>query len=309
MLVLGKKYKFTKFELARLKKQFKNISILASSNRAAEDIIKELKEHIEIYGPSLLLLNTRTRVDDKIVQFLTELQFESKKNRFSIMGMSHFMEKYLHKCHIPESNFNLYFLEDIKPYTNWQYFQKRCIDYFGLFLLFFFSWPVMVWCVYKIKKESPGKSLFVQERIGLKNKPFKCYKFRTMHENSEHNPYTQEGDSRIFPFGHFMRKARFDELPQMWNILKGDMHLIGPRAEWNILVEEYETSLPYYNERHLVHPGITGWAQVNYPYGQNLHDTHQKLMYDLYYIKNWSLVLELKIVWMTAMTVIKRKGL
>ena len=106
-----------------------------------------------------------------------------------------------------------------------------------------------------------------------------------------------------------MRKTRLDELPQMINILKGEMHLIGPRAEWNILVDDYEKEIPYYNERHLIRPGITGWAQVNYPYGANIEDTKQKLMYDLYYIKNWSILLELKIVWKTAMTVVGKKGL
>jgi lipopolysaccharide/colanic/teichoic acid biosynthesis glycosyltransferase len=106
-----------------------------------------------------------------------------------------------------------------------------------------------------------------------------------------------------------MRKSRLDEIPQVWNIIKGEMHLIGPRTEWDILVAQYESQIPYYNERHLVRPGITGWAQVMYPYGANVEDARQKLMYDLYYIKHWSLMLELKIVWMTIMTVLGRKGL
>ncbi len=87
------------------------------------------------------------------------------------------------------------------------------------------------------------------------------------------------------------------------------MHLIGPRAEWNILVENYEKALPYYHERHLIAPGITGWAQVNYPYGANLEDTKQKLMYDLYYIKHWSILLELKVIWKTILVVLNKKGL
>lgn len=115
-----------------------------------------------------------------------------------------------------------------------------------------------------------------------------------MHENSKHNPYTKENDERVFAFGSFMRKTRIDEIPQCINILRGEMHLIGPRAEWDILVRNYEKEIPYYNERHLVRPGITGWAQVNYPYGENAEDTKQKLMYDLYYIKHWSVWLEIK---------------
>ena len=169
----------------------------------------------------------------------------------------------------------------------------------------------MLYSAYRIKKESPdGPIFFKQKRVGKNGKEFVCVKFRSMYTNVNYfNPYTQENDPRIFPWGAVMRKARFDELPQMWNILKGKMHLIGPRAEWKDLVEKYEKEIPYYNERHLVAPGITGWAQVNYPYGSSVEDAKQKLMYDLYYIKNWNIWLELKIVWMTAMTVIKKKGI
>jgi lipopolysaccharide/colanic/teichoic acid biosynthesis glycosyltransferase len=130
-----------------------------------------------------------------------------------------------------------------------------------------------------------------------------------MHDKTEFfNHYTQEEDPRIFPWGNTMRKMRIDELPQIINIIKREMHLIGPRAEWSELVKEYEKQIPFYNERHLVAPGVTGWAQVNYPYGTNTEDTRQKLMYDLYYIKYWSIWLELKIVWKTAMVVIGKNG-
>ena len=122
------------------------------------------------------------------------------------------------------------------------------------------------------------------------------------------NKYTQKSDPRIFPWGEFMRKTRIDELPQLWNVIKGDMHLIGPRTEWEKLVEDYETELPNYHLRHIVAPGITGWAQVNYPYGANLEDTRQKLMYDLYYIKHWNLWLEIKTIFLTAWVVLNKKG-
>jgi len=112
----------------------------------------------------------------------------------------------------------------------------------------------------------------------------------------------------FFPWGKIMRKTRIDELPQIWNVLKGDMSMIGPRAEWNILVEKYEKKISYYNGRHLVKPGITGWAQVNYPYGINGFDAKQKLMYDFYYIKNWSLGLEIKIIWKTIFVMMFRRG-
>nr|WP_241468807.1 sugar transferase [Campylobacter sputorum] len=149
----------------------------------------------------------------------------------------------------------------------------------------------------------------MQDRVGKDLKTFKCYKFRTMHENSHFAKYTTKDDSRIFKFGKFMRKTRIDEIPQVINVLKKDMHIVGPRAEWHILVKEYEKEIPYYNERHVVRPGITGLAQVNYPYGKNLYDTRQKLMYDLYYIKHWSIWLEIKIIFKTIKIMINKKGI
>ena len=165
-------------------------------------------------------------------------------------------------------------------------------------------------CKKKINEESEGSIYFKQNRVGFNGEEFECIKFRSMHENCDFfNHYTQENDPRIFPWGEYMRKRRYDELPQMLNILRGEMHLIGPRTEWNELVKKYEKEIPYYHLRHIVAPGITGWAQVMYPYGTNVEDAKQKLMYDLYYIKHWNILLELKIVWMTAMVVFNKKGI
>lgn len=309
MLILGRKYKFTQLELERLNKKFKNITTVKYTNRSESEVLQELEDATKQNDFDILVLNTKATVGDSIIKYLTNLQFEKRTKKTRVISIEHFMEEFLHKCYIPDNHKDLHFLEDIKPYTTWQYIQKRTIDYFGIFWLFFFSWPVMLIAKKKIIEQSPGKILFRQDRVGKDGKLFPCTKFRTMHENSHHDPYTREEDSRIFPFAKTMRKTRIDELPQMINILKGDLHLIGPRAEWNILVDNYEKEIPYYHERHLVKPGITGWAQVNYPYGANMEDTKQKLMYDLYYIKYWSIGLELKIVWKTAMTVIGKKGL
>ncbi len=196
-----------------------------------------------------------------------------------------------------------------KNYTVAQYIQKRAIDFtLGTILLILAS-PVILFSIYKIKKESPGPIFFKQSRIGLNGKPFICYKFRSMHVNSEFNPYTQKNDSRIFPYGNIMRQMRIDELPQLLNILKGEMHLIGPRAEWDILVKDYEENIPNYNDRHLVAPGITGLAQVQYPYGRNIKDAKNKLKYDRLYIESWSLGLELKIIWKTIEVILGKRGM
>lgn len=194
-------------------------------------------------------------------------------------------------------------------YSRLIFLEKRFIDLSLSILLLTMTSPVILYSIYRIKKESSGSILFRQSRVGINGKSFTCYKLRSMHENSEHNPYTEDNDSRIFPFGHTMRRTRIDELPQLWNVIKGDMHLIGPRAEWDILVDKYKESVPRYDQRHLVRPGITGLAQVSYPYGRNSYDARKKLNYDLIYIKNWSFGLELMVILKTIQVVLAKKGL
>ena len=196
-----------------------------------------------------------------------------------------------------------------KSYNKFQYFQKRIIDFFIGSSLFVLATPIIAYTIFRIKKESPGPILFKQSRIGINGKPFICYKFRSMHVNSKFNPYTQENDSRIFPFGNTMRQMRIDELPQLLNIFKGEMHLVGPRAEWDILVKDYEEIIPNYQKRHLVAPGITGLAQVCYPYGRNVEDAKKKLRYDMTYIRSWSILSEIKVIWKTVEVVLGKRGM
>ena len=199
--------------------------------------------------------------------------------------------------------------KNYQTYTKTQYMQKRFIDLFFSAILLLLTSPVMLYALYRIKKESPGPIFFKQSRIGLNGKAFTCYKFRSMHVDGKFNPYTQTNDSRIFPFGNTMRKMRIDELPQLLNVFKGEMHLIGPRAEWDILVKDYETIIPSYHDRHLVAPGITGLAQVQYPYGRNIKDAKNKLKYDRLYIESWSLSLELKVIFKTIEVILGKKGM
>jgi len=205
-----------------------------------------------------------------------------------------------------------YSQDDIKnlKFNSYQYFIKRVFDYTLSIFLLIVTLPIWIIVKYKISKESPGSLLFFQTRIGINNKPFECIKFRTMSQNQEYtkNLYTQDNDPRIFPFGKFMRATRIDELPQLINVIKGEMHIIGPRAEWNILVDGYKEKIRNYSIRHNVMPGITGLAQVRYPYGENLKDTKIKLVYDLFYIDNWSIKLELKIILETIAVIFGAKG-
>jgi exopolysaccharide biosynthesis polyprenyl glycosylphosphotransferase len=164
-----------------------------------------------------------------------------------------------------------------------------------------------------IKLEGGGPVFFIQTRIGKSHRPFRLIKLRTMRQQPADQPdsadlYTHKNDARITHVGKFLRAMRLDELPQMWNVLRGDMSLIGPRAEWDRLVEDYSRQIPCYHFRHLVKPGITGWAQVNYPYGASLEDTIRKLEYDLYYIRHFSFMLDASIVLKTIHIMLFGKG-
>ena len=155
-----------------------------------------------------------------------------------------------------------------------------------------------------------GFAVFRQERVGLGGRIFTMYKFRTMDSDAERDGarFALEGDPRLIRGGSFLRKSRLDEIPQLWNVLKGDMSLVGPRAEQVPFVSEFRRQIPFYDHRHMVRPGITGWAQVNYGYADDEADTIEKLTYDLYYIKHMSPVMDLRIFWKSIWTVLTGAG-
>ncbi len=168
--------------------------------------------------------------------------------------------------------------------------------------------PVLLLAAVLVKLDSPGPVLFRQTRVGLNEKLFQALKLRTMKAVRDYDsPYTVDNDPRVTRVGKVLRFLHIDEIPQMWNVLRGDMSFIGPRAEWNILVKEYKDKIPFYSLRHVVRPGITGWAQVNYPYGCSVEDAFKKLEYDLFYVKNMSVGLDLKILFKTVSVVLLGK--
>jgi lipopolysaccharide/colanic/teichoic acid biosynthesis glycosyltransferase len=171
-----------------------------------------------------------------------------------------------------------------------------------LFAPFFPFLALAIWL------QDRGPVFFHQTRVGRNRELFEAYKLRSMRVHHAGAVYTSERDDRITPIGRFLRASRLDEVPQLWNVLRGDMSLIGPRAEWVKLVEEYEQKIPCYHFRHLVKPGITGWAQVNYPYGASIDDTLRKLEYDLYYIRFFSFTLDASIVLKTIHVMLFGKG-
>lgn len=186
---------------------------------------------------------------------------------------------------------------------------KSLLDHMLAAVLLLLALPVMVAIAAAILIDSGRPVFFVQERIGRGEHRFRLFKFRTMKvRDEEDDPYTRDGDSRITRVGALLRRTRLDELPQLLNVLRGEMSLIGPRAEWSRVVEQYEKKIPSYHLRHLVKPGITGWAQVNYRYGEGLDDAIEKLRYDLFYIKNYSLVLDVEILLKTILKVCSLGG-
>ena len=161
-----------------------------------------------------------------------------------------------------------------------------------------------------LKVSTRGPALFKQERVGFGGEPFIMYKFRTMGEDAEVNgpSFAAEKDERLIRGGRFLRKSRLDEIPQLWNVVKGEMSLVGPRAEQVPFADIFSSQIPFYAHRNLVRPGITGWAQVNYGYADDQADTIEKLTYDLYYIKHMSPVMDLRVLWKSVWTVLSGFG-
>ncbi|MDO5788490.1 MAG: exopolysaccharide biosynthesis polyprenyl glycosylphosphotransferase [Fusobacterium sp.] len=187
---------------------------------------------------------------------------------------------------------------------------KRVFDIIMAIIIGVMTLPVMAVAAIIVRFESPGPIIYSQDRVGENGKEFKVHKFRSMRNDAEKDgaKWAQVNDPRVTKFGNFMRKTRIDELPQLINVLKGEMSFIGPRPERMVFIKELEKEIPYYNLRHMVKPGLTGWAQVMYPYGASVEDARRKLEYDLYYIKHHSLYLDLMIMFMTFKTVVFGKG-
>ena len=188
---------------------------------------------------------------------------------------------------------------------------KRLFDIFVSAVILLLTGPLILFTALLVKLESKGPAFFRQRRIGLYGVPFEIPKLRSMREDAEVGGvavWAQKDDPRITRVGAIIRKLRIDELPQAWSVLKGEMSFVGPRPERPQFVADLEARLPYYAERHMVKPGITGWAQINYPYGASIEDARQKLEYDLYYAKNYTPFLDLLILLQTVRVVLWPEG-
>ena len=204
-------------------------------------------------------------------------------------------------------------LIDIMPelMPEWEKKLKRISDVIISFIILVLTLPLNIFVALLIKLDSKGPILFKQERIGMNNKKFKIYKFRSMYQDAEKNTgpvWSTKDDPRVTRIGKIIRQLRIDEIPQMFNVLKGEMSLVGPRPERPYFVEQLSQQIPYYRRRLKVRPGITGWAQVKHKYDESIEDVKVKLRYDLFYIENMSLRMDIKILARTILVVLFGKG-
>ena len=249
------------------------------------------------------------RIRPELLERLVRTQFQ----RTRVYTLESFYEA--HWRHVPVHSIDPFWplqmgfqLARNSPY----HYLKRLFDIALSSVLLVICFPLLVLLTFVVWLTSGRPAIFRQERVGREGERFTVFKFRTMQAEAAGaeaaDIYTREGDPRVTGVGHWLRKLRLDELPQLFNVLRGDMSLIGPRAEWVKCADRYERKIPFYHFRHLVKPGITGWAQVNYPYGESDEDAVEKLKYDLYYIRHYSLKLDAMIVLKTVHTVLFGKG-
>ncbi len=204
---------------------------------------------------------------------------------------------------------SLIFTEGFKVKAS-QQFARRIVSITVSLIGLLICLPFIPFIILAVRLSSPGPIFFRQKRVGLRGRPFNVIKFRTMRQDAEAKGavWATKDDPRVTSIGRFMRKTRLDEIPQLWNVLCGEMGFVGPRPERPEFVQWLATAIPFYDLRHLIRPGITGWAQVRYQYGASLEETKQKLEYDLYYVKHLSLGLDLLIMFETIKTIILRRG-
>jgi exopolysaccharide biosynthesis polyprenyl glycosylphosphotransferase len=198
--------------------------------------------------------------------------------------------------------------QDLLPV--WQEVTKRVIDVVGSAVFLVLAWPIYAFTAAMVRLSSPGPIFFAQERIGKHGHPFKIYKFRSMYVDAERlgPALSSKNDPRITPWGRFMRKVRLDELPQFWNVLKGDMSLVGPRPERQFFIDQIMQIAPHYRHLHRVRPGITSLGQVKYGYAETVAEMVQRLKYDILYIENMSLAMDFRVMLYTLKIIVEGRG-
>jgi exopolysaccharide biosynthesis polyprenyl glycosylphosphotransferase len=237
--------------------------------------------------------------------------YRSLENRVTFRNLSSFYELMTNKVPLGAIN-QVWFLENLSEGSKKSYEEmKRFFDIFFAIIMGLIILPFLPIFALAVKLSSSGPIFYRQKRVGRNGKSFEIIKFRSMRSDAEKETgavWAQENDSRITRVGKIFRKTRIDELPQLWNIIRGEMSFVGPRAERPEFHDKLKAGVPFYEERYIIKPGLSGWAQINYTYGSSIEDAAQKLQYDLYYIKNRSLVLDLGIVLKTVNIAMRQAG-
>lgn len=300
---------YTEDLLESVKKDGQYVFVTSLNNTDMKALGKEI---LELYN---------TKKFDVLVDFTDKLlrdpKITEKLLQYKLEGLQYynyleFYETYENK--LPISHLSpKWFLENTGfeiYHNNFNLKAKRLLDLLFALLIGIFAAPVIVLAAIIVKLESKGPVFFIQERIGEGNKKFNIVKFRSMTTDAEKDgpQWASKNDNRVTKFGKIMRATRIDELPQLWNVLRGEMSFVGPRPEREFFIQQLEKEIPYYNLRHTVKPGLTGWAQVMYPYGASVEDAYRKLQYDLYYIKHHSIPFDVKVLLKTVTIVIFGKG-
>jgi len=269
--------------------------------------IEDLGRYVERIGASEVVLALQERRNSLPLKDLLKV----KTKGVHVNDFSSFIERETGRVDLDTLNPSwLIFSDGFSAGRRLSSIAKRAFDVIVSLLILIFGLPLVAIFAVAIKLESAGPAFFRQTRVGLYGQSFVLVKLRSMRIDAEAEGamWAAENDPRITRIGRIIRKVRIDELPQVWSVLKGEMSFVGPRPEVPRFVSDLERELPYYGERHVVKPGITGWAQINYPYGASIEDARHKLEYDLYYAKNYTPFLDLLILLQTARVILWPEG-
>ncbi len=318
ILVYGAGIKASHMNDLRRKSDTRNIKIIGFIPIEGEDITVDKKQLINFSNGLLQFVSTNNiheiivAIDDRRKNFPVDDVLECKVQGVEIIDISTFFERQTGRIKLQALHPSNLIFSDGFIQGEIDLFLKRFFDILTSLLLLLITWPVMLFTALAIMIESKfsGTIFYKQIRVGLYNKNFEVLKFRSMSMDAEKNgaQFAQKVDPRVTQVGDFIRKFRIDELPQLFNVLKGDMSFVGPRPERPEFVKDLSESIKYYEIRHYIKPGITGWAQICYPYGATEEDTRNKLEYDLYYMKNYSIFLDIMILLQTMQVVVWRQG-
>ncbi len=251
-------------------------------------------------------------IDDRRKSFPVDEMLECKMSGVYVVDLSDFLERQTRRIKLETLHPSSMIFSEGYSQAVVKKYSKRLFDIIVSLLMLLLVWPLMLLTALAIALETGMPLLYRQERVGKNGRIFKVLKFRSMYYNkasSEEPNWTQVDDERVTRLGKLIRRVHLDELPQLINVLSGEMSFVGPRPETPQFVEKLSSEIPFYNLRHKVNPGITGWAQISYPYGSSLKDAIAKLEYDLYYMKKYSVSFDVVIMMQTAQAILMGKGM